>query len=67
MAAGEIPEKENSTQKAVKELTVDDIAESIKLEAEEIKNAANELFKGDDITTLVSYITSLTKNVHKNH
>ena len=48
MAPGEMLEQENKTGNIGKVLTVDDVPEATKEEAENIKNEANELFKGDE-------------------
>ena len=48
MTPGEMLDQENNTENIVKVLTVDDVPETTKEEAEIIKNEANELFKGDD-------------------
>ena len=48
MAPGEVVERENEAENIGRMLTVDEIPESIKEQAESIKNEANELFKGDE-------------------
>ena len=46
MAPGEVLERENKTESVEKVLAVDDVPAATKEEAENIKNEANELFKG---------------------
>ena len=46
MAPGEVLERESKTESVGKALAVDDVPAATKEEAENIKNEANELFKG---------------------